>query len=341
MNCRFCAKPANTVRTMLFARWGPSICDECIQVCNDIIQDDDRAYIPPSALPAPQELEDFIAALPQRPWAELLRIIDLAQRPTVSPITERLQCSFCRADGEAVSKLIAGPRVFICDRCVVRCNDALRSDDHGGLLEFPPSPFVGGAEAAPVRLSAAERAVVSARAGQELDRKYAAAWLALPACGGETEGAGALLVDGRERAPVALALSERRVDAAATFSDGWAPLCLTGESFMERGRFAQRIHERSRRAGGPFVWVDGRDPGSMVNMGNAKEGTVFVDHIDALTPDAQLLLGVTWFDRRKRALDVRVICGATDWRLVRSRIDKGTLSKRFMDNSIIWLPVAG
>jgi ATP-dependent protease Clp ATPase subunit len=30
----------------------------------------------------------------------------------------RLRCSFCRKSADEVSKLVAGPRVYICDECV-------------------------------------------------------------------------------------------------------------------------------------------------------------------------------------------------------------------------------
>lgn len=29
----------------------------------------------------------------------------------------KLRCSFCRRDNSQVAKLVAGPRVYICDRC--------------------------------------------------------------------------------------------------------------------------------------------------------------------------------------------------------------------------------
>jgi ATP-dependent protease Clp ATPase subunit len=40
----------------------------------------------------------------------------------------RLHCSFCRKDHTEVSKLVAGPRVYICDQCVAIAS-RLMSDD--------------------------------------------------------------------------------------------------------------------------------------------------------------------------------------------------------------------
>jgi hypothetical protein len=37
----------------------------------------------------------------------------------------KLACSFCGKDADAVERLVAGPRVFICDGCVARCNEIL------------------------------------------------------------------------------------------------------------------------------------------------------------------------------------------------------------------------
>jgi ATP-dependent Clp protease ATP-binding subunit ClpX len=36
-----------------------------------------------------------------------------------------LCCSFCGATQEEVSKLIAGPGVYICDQCIDLCNDII------------------------------------------------------------------------------------------------------------------------------------------------------------------------------------------------------------------------
>jgi ClpX C4-type zinc finger len=43
-------------------------------------------------------------------------------------VTEVLCCSFCLKRQEDVTKLIAGPTVFICDECVAICVDILADD---------------------------------------------------------------------------------------------------------------------------------------------------------------------------------------------------------------------
>jgi ClpX C4-type zinc finger len=44
---------------------------------------------------------------------------------TANASTPVLQCSFCNKDEHEVRKLIAGPKVFICDECIEVCLDIL------------------------------------------------------------------------------------------------------------------------------------------------------------------------------------------------------------------------
>jgi ATP-dependent Clp protease ATP-binding subunit ClpX len=40
----------------------------------------------------------------------------------------RLRCSFCRKNETEVSKLVAGPRVYICNECVAIASRMMQSD---------------------------------------------------------------------------------------------------------------------------------------------------------------------------------------------------------------------
>ena len=40
----------------------------------------------------------------------------------------RLACSFCRRSNEEVAKLVAGPRVYICDKCVAIAARIMQDD---------------------------------------------------------------------------------------------------------------------------------------------------------------------------------------------------------------------
>ena len=61
LRCSFCNKDQNDVRKLIA---GPTvfICDECVEVCNDIIADDSRFDNrgPQSPLPVPQEIKKFL-----------------------------------------------------------------------------------------------------------------------------------------------------------------------------------------------------------------------------------------------------------------------------------------
>jgi hypothetical protein len=57
--------------------------------------------------------------------------------------TRALACSFCGSTAAEVTRLIAGPRVFICDGCVARCNEI--------LAEHPPGASVRSTPGAPGR----------------------------------------------------------------------------------------------------------------------------------------------------------------------------------------------
>ena len=62
LRCSFCNKDQNDVRKLIA---GPTvfICDECVDVCNDIIADDNRSENktgPRSGLPVPQEIKKFL-----------------------------------------------------------------------------------------------------------------------------------------------------------------------------------------------------------------------------------------------------------------------------------------
>ena len=49
---------------------------------------------------------------------------------------KRLACSFCGRGAEEVTKLVAGPRVNICDRCVAVAQRMMKSD--GGSPNSAP-----------------------------------------------------------------------------------------------------------------------------------------------------------------------------------------------------------
>jgi ATP-dependent Clp protease ATP-binding subunit ClpX len=68
VNCSFCAKPSSAVAKVI-AGPGVFICNECIQLCNDILKEQQQNPSPPGAqLPAPEEAmtdEEILGLLPR------------------------------------------------------------------------------------------------------------------------------------------------------------------------------------------------------------------------------------------------------------------------------------
>ena len=49
--------------------------------------------------------------------------------PRERQVTERIRCSFCNKEQRNVRKIIAGPKVSICDECVDICVDIIAEDE--------------------------------------------------------------------------------------------------------------------------------------------------------------------------------------------------------------------
>ena len=60
---------------------------------------------------------------------EIGRQVTVVARAFRRAIGKELFCSFCGKSEHEVRKLIAGPRVFICDQCIDRCNEIVRKSD--------------------------------------------------------------------------------------------------------------------------------------------------------------------------------------------------------------------
>lgn len=53
----------------------------------------------------------------------------------------RLACSFCGKPAAEVAKLVAGPRVYICDRCVAEAQRVMNDPSVGMSERTAPSTF--------------------------------------------------------------------------------------------------------------------------------------------------------------------------------------------------------
>ena len=87
--CSFCDKSRDEVRKLV-ERPAASICDECLNLCQDI-------------------LEELRSRLTQEDEEQELR--DDEPRPT---------CSFCGTSFDSAYYVIAGPRGYVCGDCVAR-----------------------------------------------------------------------------------------------------------------------------------------------------------------------------------------------------------------------------
>lgn len=54
-----------------------------------------------------------------------------------SSLSDELRCSFCSKGRSEVHKLISGPRVYICDECVLACNQTLAQEESGHAIACP------------------------------------------------------------------------------------------------------------------------------------------------------------------------------------------------------------
>jgi len=55
-------------------------------------------------------------------------------------VRRQLACSFCGKSAAEVSKLVAGPRVFICDTCIATAHRIISTPDAGGTATSRRKP---------------------------------------------------------------------------------------------------------------------------------------------------------------------------------------------------------
>ena len=58
-----------------------------------------------------------------------------AERGMVMMFKRKLACSFCRRSEAEVAKLVAGPRVYICDRCAGEAVRIMNESEQSGSIE--------------------------------------------------------------------------------------------------------------------------------------------------------------------------------------------------------------
>jgi len=145
--CSFCGRAGHRlVGSAVEGELGPSarICAQCVQRCREIVGDVDQVaaeartgavFHPPRLAGSPnvveQELEQILTQAAQdygltpheveRLLDRSRQVIDGASNVPASDSAHHFKtptCSFCQAEQSAARRLVAGPLVFICDRCV-------------------------------------------------------------------------------------------------------------------------------------------------------------------------------------------------------------------------------
>jgi hypothetical protein len=114
----------------------------------------------------------------------------------MTAVQQAVRCSFCAKEESAVSKIIAGPGIYICDECVQLCNSILDEDraaptgrpeiphwesmsDEQMLAQLPRVAQVGAQVEANLRewvMRLRDRGVTWARIGAALQMTRQSAW---------------------------------------------------------------------------------------------------------------------------------------------------------------------
>jgi ATP-dependent protease Clp ATPase subunit len=108
--CSFCGKNQNEVKRLIAGPVAVFICNECVDLCAEILEEDKSPI-------SPVENKGAQTALKYKGT----RLNETKNR-----------CSFCGNSEPRLAKLIAGPgSVFICTRCVELCQEILDDKSFG------------------------------------------------------------------------------------------------------------------------------------------------------------------------------------------------------------------
>src|SRR5215475_2545914 len=130
LRCNFCGKSQSVVKKLIA---GPSvnICNECIDICNEITADDHKnhsgrpkmGFIEKSCVMTKGDMNRVLARIASQivSWH--------GGRQTMRQSVDKLRCSFCGKSQSVVKKLVAGPSVNICNECIDICSEIV-ADDH-------------------------------------------------------------------------------------------------------------------------------------------------------------------------------------------------------------------
>jgi ATP-dependent protease Clp ATPase subunit len=110
--CTFCGKSEDEVRRLTTGLSSVFICDECVDLCNDIMEESEE----PGGM-----AEGADPPTPDEELRDLLERADAALRKSGTRPRSRVECAFCGKNQDEVRKLIVGASdSHICDECVDR-----------------------------------------------------------------------------------------------------------------------------------------------------------------------------------------------------------------------------
>ena len=131
--CSFCGKSQHEVRKLIA---GPTvfICDECVELCMDIIREETKTQLVKSGdgVPTPRDikavLDDYVIG-----QEHAKKVLSVA----VHNHYKRLSHAQKNNDVELAKSniLLVGPTVFICDECVELCMDIIREENKSSLVK--------------------------------------------------------------------------------------------------------------------------------------------------------------------------------------------------------------